>query len=1291
MKLLVTLLQLAVATAVVSTSEETNSTFISGRTGIDHSSCINNRTGPCQSLEYAFLQLKHLGTTASPHEFILQGDDHFLNSTLTISDIDGLTIIGTGETQTTVYCIPPNSVTDEGSGFKFVSVSNLRIVNLSLEECGTLQLSTTLRGDVSAKFRSAMYFLNCTHVHLDVCKFHKSRGKALSFYDTSGIISISNSVFTTNIVPEGERQHLFGGGAILIEYTFCTPGQQSCNSTHNTHNRNNEFMIDSCLFDSNKATDVDVRNTSSSLYTVQFPIRSGSDSNYVGQGGAISITFKGNSEQNFISISNCTFSNNSALYGGGIEPFFEDTATGNNITINSCRFIQNTACKRGGGAMELVYVVEDLNLSNNTITVHNTEFVNNSGGWGGAVAVWSRPAIRDLGNKVIFVNCTWLGNSATIGAAVSVLSDGKGSHFDSVNAPVIFKHCSFVNNVLTDAAEFHEVSQVEIESGILHVDDFIVELSDHVEFSKNTGSAIFGNSARIHITNDTEALFVDNTARHGGALALIGFSTLHVYRNTTVVFESNSAELGGALYSTSPHQTDFILSHKCFISYHSADHPDTWKTSLVFSNNTAKCGSAIYVDSLLPCAKFVGDISTNVNEALRWKSFHYVPKFENNTIATSPASVHFSLPLELAPGEIADISPYSLDDLNQNVSAVYQASIESDSDNIKVSRYISNGQLQITSGRPNSGFTLTLHTLGARRVSSQRSGTLGQCPIGFKLQKGKCVCFGNNDFVGIPKCRSDILKSYLQVGYWAGCVDNDTLVTAECPTGYCTYPYPRLFPLPRSCRDIVSGQGVCTANRRGWLCGECEEGYTVFYHSENFKCRRCHGGALGLLAYLAAELLPLCLFFVIIILFQFNLASGIGHSIAFFVQVVLLLSYKPVLQNENTSATQTLTTAYYFLFGPVNLDFFKIDSMSFCLWSGATVLDNLAFKYVTTVLGILMLVAFIYFFRWYSLEEVASKLVCCPRAKKRVREHISKTNPVVHSIATYLVLFYDLFTVTSFQILARTQLYGEGEVGVRSVVQLSGDVEYFGRKHLQYASPALFAILFLSIPPPLILLSYPLLWKLKAKCKWSCSETANAEKTCWLIRKLMPLIDSFQGQYRDNFRFFSGLMFVWRIVITAIFAFASSHTYYLLLNAVLIFKLFVYGTVAPHQSRFNNRMDMFIFANLLAINTLDWFTYTITINYSGMQTSTIEIVAIVKVFLLYLPIMFAVLRYLRKLCQRLKCSKLADIQAMGIGGELFCDEELFDRADGRLNLSTLYAEDIDIDLPIDYTYLDKYT
>ena len=153
-------------------------------------------------------------------------------------------------------------------------------------------------------------------------------------------------------------------------------------------------------------------------------------------------------------------------------------------------------------------------------------------------------------------------------------------------------------------------------------------------------------------------------------------------------------------------------------------------------------------------------------------------------------------------------------------------------------------------------------------------------------------------------------------------------------------------------------------------------------------------------------------------------------------------------------------------------------------------------------------------------------------------------------------------------------------------------------------------LLVLSIPPPLLLLSYPLLWKIKAKLRHNVG--SENDTTVWPIRKVLPLIDSFQGVFRDSRRMFAGLLFLWRLIFSAIFAFSSTLTeFYLLMEISAIFFHTIHAIAKPYQQQLYNMIDVAMFANLAIINALSW--------YNSSQRIELKYITAIKLILMYLP------------------------------------------------------------------------
>ena len=168
---------------------------------------------------------------------------------------------------------------------------------------------------------------------------------------------------------------------------------------------------------------------------------------------------------------------------------------------------------------------------------------------------------------------------------------------------------------------------------------------------------------------------------------------------------------------------------------------------------------------------------------------------------------------------------------------------------------------------------------------------------------------------------------------------------------------------------------------------------------------------------------------------------------------------------------------------------------------------------------------------------------------------------------------YSQYTFSFLLSLAKYHVYGKGGITERSVAWAQGDMEYFGPDHLPYAIPALFILVFFSLPPPLLLISYPLLWKVRAKLRFSAED--RNEKPFWVIRKLLPFIDSFQGPFRDNCRYFAGLFFVWRLILCAVFVSSTTNPNeaYFRIEVTFLIIFTVHTLVRPYKRRLHNIID----------------------------------------------------------------------------------------------------------------------
>ena len=263
--------------------------------------------------------------------------------------------------------------------------------------------------------------------------------------------------------------------------------------------------------------------------------------------------------------------------------------------------------------------------------------------------------------------------------------------------------------------------------------------------------------------------------------------------------------------------------------------------------------------------------------------------------------------------------------------------------------------------------------------------------------------------------------SYLHPGYWAGLIDSPSgseLATSTCP--FCDYTHNILVSsefevqLPRNYSDL--NNAVCGESRGGILCGKCQDNYTVHFHSPGYLCKATEPADcnLGWLLYVLSELVPVTLIFIIIVLiFNISFTSGTVNGFILFSQLLDSLDIHAsgiiTFSDATRHGISGFIQGYQVLYEFFNFNFFNSESLSFCLWKGASALDMIAFKYVTILYTLLLIVMIILF-----TNHCGTRLYCRISTVK---------SSLIHGISTFLVICYAQCIKTSLSILIPVHLH----------------------------------------------------------------------------------------------------------------------------------------------------------------------------------------------------------------------------------------------------------------------------
>ena len=1120
------------------------------------------------------------------------------------------------------------------AGIHIHGVTGLTLQEISLISCGSIFNDSHLQdyGEI-VNFMSSIFIVKCQHVKIENVAVSGGQGNGLTLFDNGGTVKIYNCSFKDKPC----------GSGIHIVLSYCHP--RNLTSKHNCGRSGMQitqsmYNITGCNFKNNSA--YSKYNSSQNEFLAEG----------FNRGGGLSVVIDTNSNKNTVLVADSNFTDNSASWGGGL--FIEIIANSSNNTVNisNCHFHNNSSPQLGGGGAVIGYQhYQDLYPQDNSIIFENCSFECNKALFGGGVSAYASPSQ----NKMIFRHCNWTRNVALLGSAVDISPQVWESYVQNSKTTLIFSDCNFRSNYPTHNK--HSNFSYLGGSGAFLAVGYLIVFKKSVHFDSNNGSAMYLNSADVEFFSNSNVTFTSNRGFSGGAIFMKGFSTLIMNDNITVSFYDNSADIsGGAIHKKHSDQREFGASWSCFVRYNGTNVISKRGINLLFVNNTAGegCrqdnstityyahGQSIFASTLEPCLKSFKSKECltdplNIFDCIGNSNF---TGDCNDSISTSGRNITMDTKNEnmysVVPGKIEELPITTLDDLSKEVLITYKVSVYNvNGSNIKVdSAYtlIRNKSIRFY-GCPGNMASVTLETTTGRKLVYEFMVSIQECPPGFIYLRNRCVCSAKKRF-DIQSCDEENFEAKLLAGYWMGYNSNGSdfgiaaqLMYSICPLGYCLSNKSNAT-LPQNTSVDALEDIICGRSRKGILCSRCRENYSANYHDSDYSCKEgdC---TMGWLYYILSEIFPVTAFFIVVMVFNIKFTDGAINGFILFAQIsdTMVITGNEFIHFPPHSKNGFL--AYRFLTGIFNLKFFELDSLSFCLWKGASTLDLLAFKYITILYASTLVVVIIVIMKYCQNKRISNIM--------KLGSAASVKSTIIHGISGFLVICYSECVRISLLLITQTQLF-TGEDKVKKTVALyNGELDFFRSSHLLYALPALFIVLTLGLLPPLILMSYPLCYKVFSFLKISETKFTKLLCTCLPLEKFKPFFDSFQSSFKDEYRVFSGLYFLYRLTTLVSFAIVEIKDYYILVQIQLTVIFTVHALCQPYKKRWHNILDALLFANLSLINLITLFNFHITLEV--LHEPHIKLASTVQIVLLFLPLVYVALYSTVKIISEVKSWK----------------------------------------------------
>ena len=703
--------------------------------------------------------------------------------------------------------------------------------------------------------------------------------------------------------------------------------------------------------------------------------------------------------------------------------------------------------------------------------------------------------------------------------------------------------------------------------------DAAVQLTVTDTICKNNGETVFYISNQVlQFCNEKEpTIFDSNRAQNGAALHLELDSKVQFSNNSLVSFSTNAARrYGGAIYYDITQSSSACRNTTSVLVVEE-------NASLDFINNVAGlAGNSVYFS-----------VSQSCDSVIQYDDLlSYIFKQTVQEITTSPERLRLYFPAYLA--NQSDFSTYYINDimLGQNIiipaCVLDQHEMPAGPVQFMVQLLENNYTLQgntlisvncdtlqginnlLITGRPpieNSTITIQLNSfydsiIDWKSITVTLNVQLSSCHLGFDYSSDleHCVCYTTDDIV---RCSDS--NSSIRIGYWFGSV-NDQPTVATCPISYCNFE--TCQTISGTCDLYPLRDNQCRSHRSGPACGNCEEGYTLSFDSNDcISVDNCTMGQTVLVIMMSL------LFWVISIVVVFAimyLKVDIGYlfGITFYYSTIDILFGEVSLLNENVHQFVIILSSVAKLI-PQFLG-------QLCFVKGMSGIDQQFIHYLHPFAILLLL----------SLISFSTKL------SRRLSIFVSRA--IIHAICLLLLLSYTSIASTSL-LLMRSITFANVDT-VYSY--LSPDIEYFHGRHLIYVLIAAFMGLLVMIGLPLLLLLEPFI---NSKINFI---------------KIKPFLDQFQGCYKDNFRYFASYYMIFRLIILTIVVINPTNIFITLYSLLVSCSLltFIHIAVQPYANHVLNLFDSFmLFTMMLVIPLL------IIETYRGLPSSTTFVIALLLI------------------------------------------------------------------------------
>ena len=484
------------------------------------------------------------------------------------------------------------------------------------------------------------------------------------------------------------------------------------------------------------------------------------------------------------------------------------------------------------------------------------------------------------------------------------------------------------------------------------------------------------------------------------------------------------------------------------------------------------------------------------------------------------------------------------------------------------------------------------------------------CNVWFHTDKqlnDSCVC--SPDIEGYISCSQDQNVSWLHLGKAIG-IDNHTIETVVAHIPY-IYPPNAVnsthlkIMMNRSIeeqREHLCEQLHRTFSHNHTYCGQCNKvfGYGPAIYSYGIRCAEC-SKVTGSLLYFALQLLPISIFYGVVLVFGVDLTRpNMFHYIVFCNSVTFMFRYSAglIMNYLYTSGfmLQFMMKVGLTLSGVWSLDFLRFVVPPFCF---ATTLHDCVVPFFDffPVVYLLIVTAIISIFVKLHVYKIRVVLFVWKPFQRLLEIFKLNRNPVeavTHTYATFFFLYlYKTMSVAFITSLTSPAFTQAQKTTERLTVYYDPTAKYFEGHHVAVIMVS-FTVATVLILPALILLTF-----FRSSGIQRFYHSQFNQQSQLIIR---TFVQTLENGYRDgsngtrDLRPVSGMFFLLLITGTGIIIALlrrvkySDNVPWPLATAGYVLLAVLYGTLRPYKKRSDNNMAVFMYSILVVISNLISFT-----------------------------------------------------------------------------------------------------